>query len=93
MNELTHRNKKLKTKIVEAISNDGLYLKAAISTFDETDWEQPAITTSQYRDRKTSLLKNEGWTKRHFIIQDLSPPGGGAIDRTYCRHKHKAAFA
>ena len=69
----------MKTKIVEAVSTDGLYLKAAVSAFDQADWERPAITTSKYRERRTSLLQHEGWTPRHFIIQDLSPPRGGTI--------------
>ena len=69
----------MKTKIVEAVSSDGLYLKAAVSAFDQADWDRPAIVTSHYRHRNKSILQQEGWSERHFIIQDLSPSGGGAI--------------
>ena len=69
----------MRTKIVEATSSDGLHLKAAVSIFDKAEWDRPSIVISQYSKNTKPLLKDQGWTEHHFMIQDLSPPGAGAI--------------
>lgn len=68
----------MKTKIIEGTSPDGLYLKAAVSTFEEHEWARPSIVGREY-GAPTSLLRQESWDQNTFQIQDLSRPGPGAL--------------
>ena len=69
----------MRTKIVEGASAGGLYLKAMVGRFDEQDWGRQAEVSAVIYREKTSLLVQEGWTEKHFMILDLSNPGGGRI--------------
>ena len=72
----------MRLRIVEGLY-DGLYLKAMLGRFDEDDWSRPALATHYALpdSRSISLLKQEGWTREHFLIMDLSCGCGGALFR------------
>ena len=67
----------MRSKIIEA-TNGTLYLKAMVTAFGPEDWARPSLV-SREDGRERSLLQQEGWRRDHFIIQDLSKPGGGAM--------------
>ena len=71
----------MRSKIVEGVNPDGLYLKAMVSYFDRQDWDRRSIVGSKHMHSNISLLKQEGWGREHFIVQDLSLPGPGGIFR------------
>lgn len=68
----------MRTKIVEGATPDGLYLKAMVCRFDDEDWRRRSIVGHE-SGYDISLLRQEGWTARHFVILDLSTPGPGQI--------------
>ena len=68
----------MKSKIIEGVSMDSLYLKAIVSRFDKADWERRSIVNRQI-GVEYSLLRQEGWSEDHFLIQDISSPGPGGI--------------
>ena len=67
----------MRSKIIEATGGI-LYLKAMVTAFEQGDWARPSLIAGEEGKRR-SLLRQEGWRKEHFIIQDLSKPGGGAM--------------
>ena len=70
----------MRTKMVEGVSQNGvLYLKAMVCRFDPDDWRYRSRLAQQYNGMNISLLAQEGWTKEHFVILDLSIPGNGHI--------------
>ena len=71
----------MKTKIIEA--TDGVaYGKFLIGLYDEEWLVRPAINKT-IDDPKMQvempLLRQEGWSVRSFLFQDLSNPGNGSI--------------
>ena len=70
----------MRTKIVEGTTNYGLYLKAMVGRFEPEEWARRSVVAEQYRAGfDISLLEQEGWTDSHFVILDLSSPGGGSM--------------
>ena len=63
-------------KLIEGTNPDGLYLKAAICTFDNEEWQRKSLV-SQEVGHHGSLLRQEARTDQDFWILDLSSPGAG----------------
>ena len=66
----------MKTKLIEGTNPDGLYLKAAICTFDQEEWQRKSLVGEEVGVSR-SLLRQETWTKDDFWILDISRPGVG----------------
>lgn len=81
----------MKVKIIEGTSPDGLYLKAAVCTFEQQEWERKSIV-GQECGYDRSLLRQESWTPDDFWILDLSRPGPGG-KFTMGKTKQDAAHA
>ena len=73
------RGTRMRTRIIEGVNPDGLYLKAMVCRFDQDDWGRKSLVGSEHSGAGISLLRQEGWSGDHFIIQDLSLPGPGGI--------------
>ena len=71
----------MKTKIIE--STDGVaYGKFLIGLYDEEWLIRPAINETidgPEMQVEMPLLRQEGWSVRSFLFQDLSNPGNGSI--------------
>lgn len=81
----------MNVKIIEGTSPDGLYLKAAVCTFDEEEWARKSIIAAEC-GQNTGLLRQESWTRNDFWILDLSRPGPGG-KFTMAKTKQDAAHA
>ena len=69
----------MRTKIIEGVTPDHLYLKAMVGRFEPHEWERPSLVTYAALGEHVSLLDAEGWGPKHFMILDLSNPGPGGI--------------
>ena len=69
----------MRTKIIEGVSLGGLYLKAIVGRFDQSDWARRSEVSKDYNGMNLSLLRREGWQTDHFVILDISHPGPGGI--------------
>ena len=66
----------MRTKLIEGTNPDGLYLKAAVCVFDQTDWERKSLIGEE-AGMHQGLLRQETWTNQDFWILDICRPGVG----------------